>query len=217
MRARKIAAVASPEPLLKLDLGCGQHPKEGFLGVDIYHDAKIVSDLSVAPWTFWVDDTTEVPGDRPAIASRKYDQDIRGRHPVKPADASVGEVFSSHFIEHLSGPQRIIFFNELYRVMAPGAQATFIFPYYSSVRAIQDPTHAWPPIADASFLYWNKGWRKANGLDHYPIQADFDFVPSYSVAQPWASKHEEVRAMAMNSYLNAIPDGQVVMTRRPSD
>ena len=39
------------EPLLKLDLACGQHPREGYTGVDLCADeAPIKLDLLKFPW-----------------------------------------------------------------------------------------------------------------------------------------------------------------------
>src|SRR5262245_23385575 len=48
--------------------------------------------------------------------------DLRKRWPWK--DNSVDEAVSSHFLEHLTGPERAHFANELYRVLKPGAKAT---------------------------------------------------------------------------------------------
>ena len=80
----------SPQ-LLKLDLGCGKNPREGFIGVD----------------------------------SRKFGQQIVAdlRKPWPWADASVEEVNCSHFVEHLTAPERIHFVNELYRVLVPEGKA----------------------------------------------------------------------------------------------
>jgi predicted SAM-dependent methyltransferase len=44
---RKLAAVAISPPLLKIDLGCGPHKREGFTGVDClpFPGVDIVTDL----------------------------------------------------------------------------------------------------------------------------------------------------------------------------
>ena len=65
------------------------------------------------------------------------------------------------------------FFNECYRILKPGGKMRHLHPYYKSVRAVQDPTHKWPPISENSYFYWDKEWREMNKLDHYPINCDF--------------------------------------------
>ena len=170
--------------LLKLDLGCGQRKQEGHVGVDI---AKAEGVDVVF--------------------------DLR-RTPWLWKDNSVESVFSSHFLEHLTGPERIPFMEELYRVMVKGGQALFITPYYASMRSVQDPTHAWPPICEASYLYFNAGWREANKLTHYPIHCDFDFSYGYIVNPAWQSKAEEPRNHAIAHYWNAVSDLHVTLTKR---
>lgn len=124
---------------------------------------------------------------------------------------SIEEVFSSHVIEHIKDLFK--FFDELYRIMKVGAKATFIAPYYSSIRSMQDPSHI-RPISEATFLYANKGWRVANKLDHYPVKADFDFAYGYSMDPTWANKAVEARDFAIKHYINVVQDITVTMTRR---
>lgn len=169
---------------MKLNLGCGSRRKDDFIGVDMTKT-----------------DAVDVV------------HDLRVRPwPFDPD--SVEEVYCAHFIEHLTGEERIGFIDELYRVMQRGAQATIIAPYYSSIRAIQDPTHKWPPIAEWSFMYFNKGWRTDNCLQHYEIEADFDFTYGYAINPQWASRNHEAQAFAVRHYLNVVDDVQVVLTKR---
>ena len=65
--------------------------------------------------------------------------------------------------------------NEVWRILKPGAVATFISPYYSSVRAWQDPTHK-QTISENTYLYYNQEWMKNNGLSHYGIKANFNIM-----------------------------------------
>jgi hypothetical protein len=169
---------------LKLDLGCGQNPKEGFVGVDISKKAKpkVVHDLRKRPW------------------------------PWK--DNSVEEVFSAHFFEHLSGPERMPFMDELWRVMKVDAKATIITPYWSSMRAVQDPTHSWPPVCEATYLYFNKKWREDNKLSHYPITCDFDFTFGYGPDPDIALRSAEFQQFALKHYTNAALDLHVTLTKR---
>jgi len=83
----------------------------------------------------------------------------------------VKEIYCSHFIEHI-GEELIPFMEECYRVLEPGGTAHFEMPYYTSVRAWQDPTHK-RPISEFTFHYFNKNWLKEQGIGHYNIKTDF--------------------------------------------
>lgn len=129
----------------KLDLGSGDRPKEGFLGVDLYSTMEGVYtyDLTITPWPW--------------------------------EDNSVDELYSDQFLEHLGPEDRIKVMNEAYRILKPGCKFEVSVPYFKSARAVQDPTHKWPPFAETSFLYFNKKWRVNNKLDHYlGITCDFE-------------------------------------------
>jgi hypothetical protein len=210
-----------PEPSLRLDLGCGSTPKEGFDGVDISPNAKAkyVHDLNKMPWPFH--------------------------------DNSVDEVFSSHLLEHIPGicprdsrvnvvigvlldlpgipkekreqltalltppPEgRIAFMDELYRIMKVGAKATIVVPYWANARAVQDPTHAWPSIAEPSFVYYNKGWREANNLTHYLGKCDFDFSYSYQVSADIGGRSREVQDDWIAHRLNTVMDLVVTLVKK---
>jgi SAM-dependent methyltransferase len=129
--------------------------------------------------------------------------------PIK--DDSVDEVVCNHFVEHVI--DLIKFMEEIYRIMKVGSKATIVAPYYSSMRCWQDPTHV-RAISEASFLYYNKQWRKDNKLDHYPITCDFDFSYGYNINQPWGMKSEEARNFAITHYINVISDVIVTLTKR---
>ena len=178
---------------IKLDIACGQRKQAGFVGVDLaaLPDVDIVHDLMKFPW------------------------------PLEGESAS--EVFCSHYIEHIphrafgdSGPDPFfLFFDEVWRVMQVGAQGKFIAPYYSSMRCWQDPSHC-RAISDATGLYLNKAWRKLNGLDHYPIRCDFDFLVAYDVPNDIMVRAEEHRNFAFRHYANAINDIHLIVTKRPT-
>ena len=172
------------QELLKLDLGCGDNCKEGFTGVD---NAKGCS------------------------AKIKHDLTVT---PWPFESDSVDEVHSSHFLEHLTGPERILFMDELWRVMKVGAKATIQVPYWSSMRSVQDPTHQWPPLCEASFLYCNRGWREQNKLTHYLGKCDFDFGYGYQVSQETALRSQEVQSAWIAHNINTVSDLVVTLTKR---
>ncbi len=126
-------------------------------------------------------------------------------------DNSVDEAVCNHYIEHTK--DLIAFMNEVHRILVPGGQVLFRAPYYNSMRAWQDPTHT-RAISDATFLYYNKDWMKANKLDHYPITADFDYTFGYDFTPDWAMRSEEARAFAVRHYTNVVSDIQAILTKK---
>ena len=126
---------------------------------------------------------------------------------------SIEEIHCSHFMEHLDGDEQMAFMNELYRILKLGAKATIIIPYWNSARAWQDPTHK-RPVPEAAFLYYNRQWREQNGLLHYPINANFDFIIAYNISNVrWVNAHEEARQFAMGHYANVIDDTICTITK----
>lgn len=126
-------------------------------------------------------------------------------------DNSVDEIVCNHYIEHTK--DLIAFMNELYRIMVPGGTAIIRAPYYNSMRAWQDPTHV-RAISEATFLYYNQDWLKANKLDHYPIKCNFDFSYGYDFAPDWAMRSEESKAFAVRHYTNVVMDIQAVLIKK---
>lgn len=125
-------------------------------------------------------------------------------YPWPIEDDSVEEVWCSHYIEHV--PNLILFMNEVHRIMKKGAQATFIAPYYTSMRAWQDPTHV-RAISEASYYYYNKNWRELNKLEHYGITADFEIKSwAHSWSAAWANRSQEAKNFALTHYNNVVDD-----------
>lgn len=143
---------------------------------------------------------------------QKHVHDIRRGLPwVK--DNSVDEVRSSHFVEHLTGAERVEFFNELYRVMKPKATALIITPNWSHACAYGDPTHQWPPMSQWYPLYLLKAWRDVNA-PHAGYTCDFDHIVAGSWDPMLESRNPEHKQFAMNSYTNAWRDLIVTLTKR---
>ena len=125
--------------------------------------------------------------------------------------SSVDKIFCSHYIEHT--PDLISFANELHRIMKVGAKAEIIAPYYSSIRAWQDPTHL-RAISENTFLYFNKKWREINRLDHYQVVADFDFECNFILNPHWQDKPVDEIKFAIKHYINVVSDIHVILTKR---
>lgn len=169
---------------LKLDLGCGPNKKEGFVGVDVLSfDGKVDKVF-----------------------------DLR-KTPWPWKSDSVAEVHSSHFIEHLTGEERVAFFNELYRVMAKGAKATIVVPHWSSGRAYGDPTHQWPPVVEMFWYYVDKNWRKTNA-PHVGLECDFLATWGYSIEAQWQLRNQETQMFGVSHYREVAQDMIATLTKR---
>ncbi len=119
-------------------------------------------------------------------------------------DGSVEEFYASHYVEHT--PDLMKFMDEIWRVAEDGAKVTFVAPYYTSIRAWQDPTHK-RVISEATWMYYNKAWRVANKLDHYPVQCNFEVTKMVVFFNPpWDKKTEEARQFAQQHYWNVVSD-----------
>jgi SAM-dependent methyltransferase len=138
--------------------------------------------------------------------------DLRGGWKFE--DDSVDEVHCSHFVEHLTGPERIHFVNELYRVLKPGAKATIIAPHWSSCRAYGDLTHQWPPVSEFWFYYLLKGWRDANAPHNDDYTCDFDATWGYSLHGEILKRNPEFQLFAVQWYKEAAQDICATLVKR---
>lgn len=202
MAKKKIVAVKE-EKLIFLDLGCGQNKsseeslfQNGLIKEEDKGKVQIIGiDNQQIQGVDLVWDLTQFP------------------YPFK--DNSVDGAFSSHFVEHLDGPQRIQFYNEMYRILKMGGKMRHIHPYYKSSRAVQDPTHKFPSICEESYLYWDKNWREANKLGHYLGNCDYEFSIYYTfMDNTWLTKNEETRNHAIRHFFNVVADMIVDMKKR---
>lgn len=85
-------------------------------------------------------------------------------------DNSVDEVFSRHLFEHITN--LIQLFEEVYRVCKPRARVTINVPYYTSIKAYKDPTHA-NYFTEKTFEYFEgKNWENFE----FPFRGHFRIV-----------------------------------------
>lgn len=173
----------------KLDIGCGKNKREGFHGVDQYKMDGVDTVLKI------------------------------GASKWPFADNSIEEAHSSHFVEHLTAQERVHFYNELHRVMKPGAKATIIVPHWASNRAYGDPTHQWPPVAEMSFYYLSKEWR-ATQAPHTDkkwnkdgFSCDFQATWGYSFTPELSLRNQEYIQFALANYKEAAQDLHATLTK----
>lgn len=191
-RKSKVEALALVESTspLKLDFGCGPHKRDGFEGVDSL----------VFPGVDHVVDLTVLPW--------------------KWGDSTVSEAHASHFVEHLTAPQRVNFCNELYRVLVPGGSCQIIVPHWASCRAYGDLTHQWPPVSEFWFYYLNSEWRAANAphddILHNPhgYNCNFEATWGYSMRQDLTSRNQEYQQFAIQNYKEVCQDLIATVTKR---
>lgn len=183
---------------VKLDIGCGMNKKgPEWIGVDsILFPGTVDVQLNVV------------------------EKDSSGNYKKWPwEDNSVDEVHTSHFLEHLKKEERVYFFNELYRVMKPGAKGTIITPHWSSNRAYGDPTHEWPAVSEMAYFYLSRDWRLGNGKEiganspHVDIKynpagfsCNFSATWGFTMRQDLYNKHQEVQMFEMANYKDACQD-----------
>jgi hypothetical protein len=191
MAKRKTALAAAPAPATtRLDFGCGANKREGFTGVDVIAFPGVDVVLDIA--------TAVWPW----------------------ADGSVAEAHASHFVEHLTGRERVHFVNELYRVLAPGATCTIIVPHWASCRAYGDYTHQWPPVSEFWFYYLSKAWRTGNAPHNDAAHVaggyacDFEATWGYSMRGDLLSRNSEYQQMALGNYKEAAQDIIATLTKR---
>jgi len=127
----------------------------------------------------------------------------------------VEEVHCSHFVEHLTAPERIIFVNELHRILVPDGKATIITPYWASCRAYGDLTHQWPPVSEMWFLYLDKNWREQNAPHNDGYTCDFTAVPvPLSLHPALAARNQEYQQHAATFWKEAVLDLVATLTKR---
>jgi len=138
------------------------------------------------------------------------------KFPWPFADCSVEEIFCSHFVEHI-GDELIPFMDEAFRILQPGGSFTIRCPYYTSIRAWQDPTHK-RPISEFLFYYFNQEQRQKLGVDHYPIKSDFDIGEiRYHYPEEMKELPEQERSWLRVHAWNTVADIEVLLKKRDAD
>jgi SAM-dependent methyltransferase len=148
----------------KLNLGCGDRKRDGYLNVDVSPECAPdeVVDLESLPWPF--------------------------------EDDSADEILMSHVLEHLGADSRTFLgiIQELYRVCRHDAVVHVIVPHPRHDDFLIDPTHV-RPILPETFQLFSKArnitWRQ-KGAANTPLalilDVDFEIARvNYTIDEPW--------------------------------
>ena len=174
-------------PTLKLDLGAGSRPTEGFKSVDVVGDPDYLVDLFQYPWPF---------KDR----------------SVREACAHHFIEHIPHYRPEYNGVDGFwMFFNELHRVCTKNAKVTLTCPYFKNDRAFYDPSHT-RYIHWMNFHYFDPQWMAAQQLEHYPITAHFQVVNiAGAVPDSLMNRTQEYQDQARDQYWNAMGDLEIIL------
>lgn len=123
---------------MKLDIGCGNHKDQGWIGIDIQPlpCVDIVHDLNLHPW----------PLESESVDQAKAWHVLEHIPPTCVTEASTRRPF-------------IEFMDELWRVLKPGGQVDIETPHGASDGYIHDPTHC-NPIDELTFEHFDPDYRR---------------------------------------------------------
>lgn len=203
--------VIEPARELKLDLACGQSPKEGFEGVDLWEGAKRRMDLLKFPWAIDDNSVDELNCSHFIEHIPAREIDYRDLAPCKvPGEEGVvtGISYKHPWQSRVGQDMLFAFFDECYRILKPEGLLTITCPSVRNERAFWDPTHR-RFIAMVTFCYFSKEWRKMNKLDHYRISCDFVGNIGYTMTDDYVGRGSDVVQRAQRESWNFIVDYMV--------
>jgi hypothetical protein len=221
------AETSKPPVTRKLDLACGQSPRAGFDGVDIFPGAQHVVDLQQYPWPFEDESVLElncshyiehIPMEyvgRGAICVRCLGMGhlmpgaIEGSALLSPQCPSCRGHGTSDAKDAL-----FAFFDECYRILVPDGWLHIVVPAHRSDRAFQDPTHR-RFITAQTFAYMNEDWRRANRLDHYNVDCNFIGDCHPVVAAELNLRFPEIAQKMIQRDWNTVIDWTAKMQKKP--
>jgi predicted SAM-dependent methyltransferase len=205
LNAVSLQPAASTEPV-RLDLACGQTPKDGFKGVDLYAPGAEKVDVLKFPWPWKANSVDE-------LHSSHFLEHIPARNFEDRDRAFLGPALAETF----SGKDLLCcFMDEAWRVLKHNGIFTVIVPNARCNRAFQDPTHR-RFFVDETFLYFNKGWREAQKLGHYLGICDFAVQTYPVVPVEMTTLHPLAQQRRFNESWNVILDWSVRLVANKPD
>lgn len=180
--------------MAKLNLGCGQNLKEGYVNVDKFDSFSpdVVWDLEVTPWPF--------------------------------ETGSVEEIHMHHVLEHLGAQTEVFLgiMKELYRICAPNAIVHIAVPHPRSDGFVSDPTHVRPINEHILSLFSkekNREWKELGwpntplatylDIDFEMASLQFDLMPHWWQKFNAGELSDDEFEFAKQSYFNVINEIRV--------
>lgn len=134
------------------------------------------------------------------------------QYPWPFEDESIYAFFCSHYVEHCA--DLIKFMEEVWRCLMVGGTIEIHAPYYTSVRAWQDPTHV-RAISEVTFDYFMKDKAEQMGVDHYTGKCNFELVTrTYVLNKEFEGRADEAQKWAMKHYFNVVDDIRVILRKK---
>lgn len=163
---------------LRLDLGSGARPREGFQGVDIAAIAGVFPcDLTSGQRWPWGSETVD---------------ELNSSHFIEHIGADYVEVMrrtESGNVLRVQQDRLLFFFDEAYRIIKPGGLFHLAWPALQSTDAFRDPTHR--RFIPLEMLYYlSRESRHQMGLDHYEANCDWVVKPDSTFLQQTPEKLE---------------------------
>jgi predicted SAM-dependent methyltransferase len=211
-------ALAAPTLPVKLDLGCGQSPKEGFEGVDLHApDVKYRVDLWKFPFPWEDNSVDELYSSHfvEHLPAREVEMRDLARSPEDMALDPHGVLSLRHepALGFVGQDFLFAFFDECYRILKPNASMLVVVPNARSNRGFQDPTHRRFIVAE-TFGYLAKDWREANKLNHYNVRCDFASNITPIVPTELTLLHPEAQMRRFNESWNTVLDWHAILIAR---
>jgi len=184
-----VAAAAAA--IVRLDIGCGPHKKEGFTGVDAinFPGVDVVADLK-KPWPF----------------NRDTVDEIHSSHFIEHFDAVERvHVYNEMFRVMKVGAKATLYAPAWQSGRAYG-DPTHKWPPiagFSFYYLLKDWREANAPHTD--YKHWPAGYK-----------CDFDATWGWSMHQMIASRNPELQQFALNFYIEAAQDIVVTLVKRPA-
>lgn len=191
---------APPSAGLRLDLGCGNTPRDGFEGVDIAGDKALHKvDLFKFPWP-WADNSVdEIYCSHFAehIPARTIERSDLATQPGIGAPSPIDTSF-------LDRDMFFAFFDECWRILKPNCFMHVTVPHLRNDRAFQDPTHR-RFICEATFAYLWAEWRKLN-VPQYDVRCNFEAEVNSTIPNEVGLRSPEVQADLIKTRWNVAID-----------
>lgn len=193
--------LAAPTDLLKLDLGCGNTPREGFEGVDIAGDkAKHKVNLFKFPWPFEDNSVEEI--NLSHMMEHIPAREVEERDLMDDARRALGtDGMRSRF---LGQDMMFAFFDEMWRILRHDGWVHVLVPCARNNRAFQDPTHR-RFIVEDTFAYFSKEWRDIN-VPQYKVRCNFGSNVSHTIISDIALRAAEVQGEMIRTRWNIAVD-----------